>query len=70
MQSYTCNYELKNELQKRNFKYIHSDLLYYGSLGINLENKTFYPLAVSIYPKFSDEEILSIADKLCNKDKK
>lgn len=67
IQSYTCNYELKNELEKRNFRYIHSDLLYYGSIGIDLKNRTFYPLAVSIYPKFSDEKILSIIEELDNR---
>lgn len=58
MQSYTFNEELKQALIDMGYKYIPEDLLYYGSIGVNLEAKTFYPLAITIYKKFTDKQII------------
>lgn len=60
VQSNKSSYELKEMLEKYGFEYIHRDLLYVGSLGIDFHSKSFFPMAISIYPKKTDEEILKM----------
>lgn len=60
IQSEGSTWELKNMLENYGFEYRHVDLLYVGSLGIDFINKTFFQMAITIYPKKTNDEILEM----------
>ncbi|GEM_PF-7102890 len=66
IQSKESTRELKEFLEKNGYEYSHKNLLYVGSIGVDLKQKIFYPLAVSIYPKKTDEEIKEMVKKWQN----